>query len=163
MFTHETGYNLINIPLGKNKSYFLREHMLNALLKYSLKEVGSIQNDIHHKNHCKIDNRLENLELMNHGEHSRLHNLNHKRNLGHTHSDESKNKMSEVRLNPILNIRKAKGNFKQGFRYVCEPYIENQKKIKLSSVDLNKCIEKVENFINSDNNSKKYTGWRLSS
>ena len=54
-------------------NHFLTEHKLNALINNSLKDVFNRDNVVHHKNHCKLDNRIENLEVMSHLEHNNHH------------------------------------------------------------------------------------------
>lgn len=47
-------------------------HRLMAVAKFGFEKVKN--NVVHHKNGIKWDNRFENLELMNHGEHTKHHN-----------------------------------------------------------------------------------------
>lgn len=83
----DTSINRIRIYI--DNTYFY-EHQLNALLKYSLKDVFS--NDVHHLNHHPLDNDPSNLVVLSHGEHSRLHQI------GKTPSDETKQKMSNAKI-----------------------------------------------------------------
>lgn len=56
--------------------------------------------------------------------------------------------------NSILNIRWS------NFRYVCQPY-SGDKQITISSVNLETCKKKVENFINSIKNDKGYENYQV--
>lgn len=51
----------------------IRLHRLLAVSEYGFDEVCGM--DVHHKNGIPWDNRPENIELIEHGEHSRAHNL----------------------------------------------------------------------------------------
>lgn len=57
---------------GVNKRF--KHHRLLATLKYELDEMRD--KVVHHRNHIPWDNRLENLQLMGHGEHTAYHNRN---------------------------------------------------------------------------------------
>lgn len=69
---NDNGYNRMSIPLSNRKYYRLDEHRLNALINNSLKSVCN--NFVHHINHCRFDNRVENLEVISQSNHSSLHN-----------------------------------------------------------------------------------------
>lgn len=106
---------------------------------------------IHHKDGNKLNNCIMNLELIKFTSHNSLH---HKNKIV---SDETKNKQSIVKkgkINPILKIKKYKN------RWVCQP-LNKTKKMWISSVDLDKCIIKVLNFINSELNDLGYTNYEI--
>lgn len=50
---------------------------------------------VHHINGIKTDNRLQNLKVMNHGEHTTTHNIGNLYNLNHHHSQQTKMKISK--------------------------------------------------------------------
>lgn len=64
----EHGYNKIHIGKGKYK----REHRV-VMQKYLGREL-SIDEVVHHINGDKLDNRIENLQVMSKKEHDKLHN-----------------------------------------------------------------------------------------
>lgn len=78
------GYKMIRIPNHPfcNIDGFVFEHRLVAE-KYLLNDGNSVEVNnkkylnpnfvVHHKNFNKLDNRVENLEIMTKGEHSSLH------------------------------------------------------------------------------------------
>src|SRR3990167_10552590 len=88
---HEAGYILVKAPQEhpyKTKTGYIREHRL--VMEKHLGRYLLLTEDIHHKNGIKIDNRIENLELvLDRSEHLRiehregkykdhLYKLNHK-------------------------------------------------------------------------------------
>ena len=52
---------------------------------------------VHHKNHNKLDNDPNNLELMTRGEHTTLHSTGNKYWLGKKHTEETKQKIAKAR------------------------------------------------------------------
>lgn len=103
----------------QNEEIRIKEHRLNALLKYSLSEVFNTKNTIHHKNHCKIDNRIENLELMTVSEHKSYHNkINNP-----LKKEDVKNKISNLMknnknaCNKKVNVDELISLRKQGYTY----------------------------------------------
>lgn len=108
--------------------------------------------DVHHDDENPLNNCIINLKLMSHNDHLSHH---HK---GKPRSDETRKKISEAltgdkhpKFNPCLKIRKRKKkDTKQGFEWIAQISISKNKRIGLSSVDLDKCVEKVEKFIKSE-------------
>ena len=57
---------------------------------------------IHHKNGDSSDDRIENLQKMMNSKHTGMHNIGNQNNLGKHWSNETKQKMSEVKLGRVL-------------------------------------------------------------
>lgn len=186
------GYMILGIWLN-GKTINISEHRLNALINNSLKDV--LENHVHHRNHCKFDNSVENLELMSASEHHILHNAGKEVSFetrqklsevrtGKTHSLETRRKISEIlkgrefsietcrkiseakigkksnNFNPCILIRREKNKTcKQGFVWIARPYTKDGKRLLLSSVDLEKCKQKVEEFLKSEENTLGYTSY----
>lgn len=164
MYINDYGYMILDLQVN-GKTIRIREHKLNALINNSLKDVYNRDNDVHHKNFCKIDNSVKNLEVMSKSEHHRLHNttrevsLKTRENMSKNHADFTGDK--HPRFNPCIPIRKYKNkNCKQGFIWVTQPSTKNGL-ITLSSVNLDTCKEKVEEFINSEKNTYGYTYYEV--
>lgn len=178
MYTYN-GYMILSFR-DNGKSISITEHKLNALINNSLKDVYNKDNVVHHENHYRFDNRVENLEVMSRSEHNTLHNAgenNHmygrtgenNPNYGTTRSPEARQKMSQVQKgnkNPMFNscikIKKYEcKKCKQGFSWRAYPYTKNGKQKTLQSVNLDKCIEKVVDFINSPLNGYGYIDFEI--
>lgn len=69
----EKGYVIIHKPdwPSSNKRGYIREHRY-VMEKHLGRELLPNE-DVHHINHVRTDNRLENLEVLSHSEHSQLH------------------------------------------------------------------------------------------
>jgi hypothetical protein len=66
-FWYENGYRVLSLGDGVGRKEHLK--IMEDFLGRKLKK-GEV---VHHKNQIRDDNRFENLELMSHGEHSRIH------------------------------------------------------------------------------------------
>lgn len=69
----KNNYMCISI-YDNNTELQIYEHRLNALINYSLKDV--LNNDVHHKNGCRFDNSINNIEIINRSKHTIYHNKN---------------------------------------------------------------------------------------
>lgn len=76
-------------PLADKNGYVL-EH--RYLMCEHLGRILTPKEIVHHKNHIKTDNRIENLEIMSNAEHTILHHKGQKR------SQETRNKIREARI-----------------------------------------------------------------
>lgn len=89
-------------------------------------------------------------------------------NYGKKFSKETRKKMSRAKsgeknsqFNPCIKIRKEKSNScKEGFIWRASPSTL-KKLIHISSVDLEKCIEKVEDFLKSEKNVYGYDSYEV--
>lgn len=179
MYIDGKGYMRVGFR-DNGKLVVILEHRLNALINNTLYDV--LKNDIHHKNGMKLDNNPDNLELISHNNHSILHKTGKthsletcqkmsKAHIGKTHSLKTRKKISEnhvdfsgnknPRFNSCIPIRKDKNKTcKQGFCWRARPSTKDGN-ITLSSVNLGKCIKKVEDFINSEENTLGYTSYEV--
>ena len=64
------GYERVRVRDG-GKHRAVRIHRLVAVAEHGFDSVKDM--DIHHENHCKIDNRAVNLKPMKHDEHASVH------------------------------------------------------------------------------------------
>jgi len=104
-------------PRSNNWGFILETHLvmekkIGRFLKYYSK--GNANNEVvHHKNGIKDDNRIENLELMKHSEHMRLHRIgkipaNKGKKVPEEMKERIRNKMQKVVKN---RLRDSHGRF----------------------------------------------------
>lgn len=84
-FISEQGYRRVKVD-GRD----VMEHRLVWEAEHGPIPKG---HSIHHENGDRLDNRLENLELMPRGSHSTLHNRQRHYRIGWHHSEETKEKI----------------------------------------------------------------------
>lgn len=70
---HQTGYIMIYFPdhPKSNKDGYIMEHDL--IMECCIGRWLNNDEVVHHKNHKRNDNRIENLQLLTKSEHARLH------------------------------------------------------------------------------------------
>lgn len=65
------GYEQLTVNID-GKAHSVLHHRLLAVAKYGYDAV--VGKDVHHTNSMKLDNRLENIEVLDHADHTALHN-----------------------------------------------------------------------------------------
>lgn len=65
-YTHTNGYILVNVG---GKRIYKHRYVMQEFIGRNLKRFEVV----HHKNHDKTDNRIENLEIIDNKSHSKLH------------------------------------------------------------------------------------------
>lgn len=86
---NKAGYVLLCIhdhPNSDRNGYVFEHRVMVEMFCGRFLRLGE---DVHHKNEIKHDNRIENLELISHSEHTILHNL------GSVQSEDARRKMSD--------------------------------------------------------------------
>lgn len=89
---------------------------------------------LHHKNETRGDDRIENLERMGRGEHTRLHMVGNKNTRGKKQSEETKKKIGNSNSNPSEETRKKIGAAKKGNQYFLGRKHSEEAKRKMSIV-----------------------------
>lgn len=90
-------------PNGDKAHGYIFEH--RVVMEMKLGRYLTENEVVHHKNEIKHDNRLENLELMEHGEHTTMHHTGAKRSI------ETKEKLS-IRAKKRMENRKNNPAYK---------------------------------------------------
>lgn len=137
---------LIETKFGKaninNKGYYdiVSEHegnfrkKLHRLIYEDYHKVTLLSTtDIHHIDGNKLNNNIENLEAISHGEHSRRHMCEYNPMLGENHSEKSMIKMS-ARHSTSGYFRVTKTidpKMKQGFLWAYQYYDKNKKRKRI--------------------------------
>lgn len=124
---------------------------------------------VHHIDLNPLNNDISNLELMSRADHARLH---HTGKTGYwkdkTRPLETRQKISEANkgrnhhnFNSCIKINKRiDKNCKQGYHWKARPYTNEGRKY-ISSVNLDECIKKVEDFLKSENNTYGYETYEV--
>jgi hypothetical protein len=89
------GYKRIRVKSHpyKDKQGYVCEHRL--VVEANIGRYLLLEESVHHINRIKIDNRIENLEILSPTEHRRKHNLEDNPFKGKSHSEEWKKEASE--------------------------------------------------------------------
>lgn len=94
--------NGMQIKVKKHR-WIIEQHLGRKLSKHD---------DVHHKNGIKTDNRIENLEVISHSDHSRLTNLSRKHKRGYKLNLSMEERMARsvrMKLMRLSAIAKSKG------------------------------------------------------
>ena len=95
---------------------------------------------VHHKDHNRLNNNIENLELIMPSKHLKMHFSGIPKNM-----EEKINKSKSTTSSGIFNVLKNKNNIsKNGFNYQYQYSVEGKRK-RISSEDLFKLKERVLN------------------
>lgn len=156
-YVNHHGY--LQIISKEEGNYSKTVHRLVFLDYYGSIPAGS---HIHHRDGNKLNNNIDNLQLLSQSEHRRLHTKGKNNPMyGKKHSKKSINKMIASKLGKKQSIahkisssasKSSTGFFrvsieknpklKQGFTWVYQ-YFEGETRKKLSSVDIDKLKQKV--------------------
>lgn len=162
--------------LDKNKGYYkVGRKLLHRLIYEDYYGVTLLSTtDIHHIDGNNVNNDISNLRPMTHGDHRRFHEVSEetkekirKAHLGEknhfygkTHSEKSRQKMRESHLGKKHSFERrqqsSKSRSSTGIMYVRKQYSDklnqgfswayDDKKVWLSSVDLDELKERVESY-----------------
>lgn len=117
---------------------------------------------IHHKDGNKLNDNISNLQKMTRAEHKTLHNKGNKYFLGHSHSKETKNKMSESGKGRKFSIEHRR-NISKSWDYNKHFTEETRKKISDSLIGNKRCLGKPsskETRVKLSQSAKKYWDWK---